>query len=244
MRRISGLVLAALLAVTAAACGSGAGSSSRTTTTTATTAAPTTTVPEPSAEDDRLAAKQMVVTLGDLPQGFKEVDNSENDGIEGTLYDCSFGDQFLAGEGEVRGASSEFQLDEPTQVMSTADFAETEQEVRRAFGVVSANHFRTCINDEWRKVLEAEVEGSGVRVINVATTSQAVTPSDGAVSLQVVATFGGKGGAANGFIDMVFIKRGRVFASLLLTSPRKPYEVAERNRLAGLMAARMEQHGK
>jgi hypothetical protein len=180
-----------------------------------------------------------VLTAADLP-GFTADAPDADAGAASGAGEC-LGDSpvliQLGEPSEPRGATSNDFSKGAITVRADVTFAESDDAARAAVTTLTAASFPACYSEILTSVLNEE---SNITNVSVTTTRlPAVSVGDQAVGFRATSKLRFNGMPITVYADSIFIRSGRGFAILELTSTPAPFPDADRLRLATTLADRM-----
>ena len=217
MRALRGLTLAVVAALLCVACGG---------------------ADTPTAAEDKAMAERIVLTAADLP-GFtmepEEADTDDSTGFE----DC-VDNPLLGGDDKPRSADgADFAQDDgDLRVQSGAFVAAKVDEARSAFSDIAAALSSQCLRDGLARAIRDADPGLTVREITAAPLPKVGDAEDYAATRLTVPIEAGRERVSL-YIDMTFLRKGRVLAGVFTFRTGAPFVDSERTRLVNLVGERL-----
>ena len=238
MQRVRGVMVGVVSMVTLAGYDGDEPSSSSLSATT--TVAPATTTTISQVQLDKEKALRVVLTAADLPGFTADPPDADDAGAASGAGECMGDNPVLYQLGEAsdpRGATSNDFSKGAVTVRSDVTFAESDDVARAAVATLTTASFPACYSEILTSVLNEE---SNITNVSVTTTRlPTLNVGDQAVGFRATSKLRFNGMPITVYADSIFIRSGRGFTILELTSTPAPFPDAERLRLATTLAERM-----
>lgn len=196
----------------------------------------------PTAAEDKAMAERIVLTSADLPGFTPEPDKADNDDSGGSFKDCVKDNPLLTADNKPRSTNGvDFTQDDGNvRVQSGAFVAEKVAEARTAFADIASALSEPCLREGLARTIKDGAEpGLVVREVTAEPLPKLEVADDYAGSRLTVPLEVGRERLPL-YVDMTFVREGRVLAGVFTFRAGTPFSDSERTRLVKLVGERMK----
>jgi hypothetical protein len=194
----------------------------------------------PTAAEDKAMAERIVLTSADLP-GFTQEPDDDNDDAGGSFKDCVKDNPLLTADNKPRSVDgADFSRDDgDVRVHSGAFVAAKADEARTAFSDIASALSSPCLRDGLARTIKDGADpGLVVREITAEPLPKLELADDYAASRLTVPIEAGRERVSL-YVDMTFLRKGRILAGVFTFRAGAPFSDAERTRLVTLVGERV-----